>query len=345
MMKKHTALFIALVFILVKGFSQPVIYANQVGFDTGSPKVAVVGVDHDLTGKTAFTLVNVSTKETAFNGVLSGPQTIDEWTPGKIYYHADFSAFNTAGKYQVNVVIDSKTYSSYPFVIEKDALARLTISSIIHYYNKQRANTPAELEADKHMHLIGGGDKTVDVHGGWCDASGDVSKYFSHLAYANFMSPQQTPMVVWSMESASEGIPGLLTQWHLKDSLDDEALYGADYMMRSLSPDNYFYMTVFSYFNKDPNARRIVGLHANSVTTDEYQCAFREGGGMAIAALARISRWKKHGEYTSAQYLDAAKRAFAHLLKYNTKYDDDGKENIIDDYCAYGCHRTLDSNR
>ena len=148
------------------------------------------------------------------------------------------------------------------------------------------------------------------------------------------MSPQQTPLVVWSMESASEAIPGLLTKWNIKDSLDNEALYGADYMMRALSKDDYFYMIVFSYFNKDPNARRIVGLHANSVTTDEYQCAFREGGGMAIAALARISQWKKHGEYTSAQYLDAAERAFAHLLKYNTKYDDDGKENIIDDYCA-----------
>jgi hypothetical protein len=55
---------------------------------------------------------------------------------------------------------------------------------------------------------------------------------------------------------------------------------------------------------------------------------------MAIAALARISQWKKHGAFTSQQYLDGAKRAFAHLLINNTKYDDDGKENIIDDYCA-----------
>jgi hypothetical protein len=104
--------------------------------------------------------------------------------------------------------------------------------------------------------------------------------------------------------------------------------------MRNLSPQNYFYMTIFSYFNKDPEARRVVGLRANSVTTNEYQCAFREGGGMAIAALARISRWKVNGDYTSAQYLDAARRAYAHLVVNNTKYDDDGKENIIDDYCA-----------
>ncbi len=30
----------------------------------------------------------------------------------------------------------------------------------------------------------------------------------------------------------------------------------------------------------------------------------------------------------------APKRAFANLLVNNTRYDDDGKENIIDDYCA-----------
>jgi hypothetical protein len=258
---------------------------------------------------------------------------ITEWAPGKHFYKADFSAFTQAGKYRLSVTLSGKIYTSDIFNIGVNELAKLTIPSVIHYYHKQRANTPAELAADSKMKLFGS-DKTVDVHGGWCDASGDVSKYFSHLAYANFMSPQQTPLVTWSMINADEAIPGLLTKLGVKDSLENEALWGADYMMRSLSDSSYFYMTVFSYFNKNPDARRIVGLHANSVTTNEYQCAFREGGGMAIAALARISRWKKHGDFTSKQYLDGAERAFAHLLIYNTKYDDDHKENIIDDYCA-----------
>ncbi|MGN6395311.1 MAG: glycoside hydrolase family 9 protein [Mucilaginibacter sp.] len=327
-------LFVAVCILSLTSFAQTIIYANQVGFDSRGPKIAVISADKPLIRKTVFNLVNTTTNKSEFTGVLSGPATINDWMPGKSYYQADFSAFKRAGKYVIKVTIDGKTASSFPFIIEEDALAKLTLSSIIHYYNKQRANTPQEIEADTHMKLQGGGDKTVDIHGGWCDASGDVSKYFSHLAYANFMSPQQTPLVVWSMESASEGIPQLLNKWKLKNKLDDEALYGADYIMRALSKDDYFYMIIFSYFNKDPHARRIVGLRANSVTTDEYQAAFREGGGMAIAALARISRWKKHGEYTSKQYLDAAKRAFAHLLKYNIKYDDDGKENIIDDYCA-----------
>jgi hypothetical protein len=258
---------------------------------------------------------------------------VTDWFPGKVFYQADFSKLSKAGSYRLEFADGKELFSSDKFTITEGALAKLTLSSIIHYYNKQRANSPEELEADQHIKLYGS-DKTVDLRGGWCDASGDVSKYFSHLAYANFVSPQQIPLVTWSMESVDERIPTLLIKWGLKDSLENEALFGADYIMHSLSPENYFYMTVFSYFSKDPNARRVVGLHANSVTTDEYQCAFREGGGMGIAALARISRWKKHGAFSSEQYLDGAKRAFAHLLINNTKYDDDGKENIIDDYCA-----------
>jgi hypothetical protein len=326
-------LLIGLILFTVTVFAEPVIYVNQIAFDSNSPKMAVVQFDAKQADKLTFSITDAATNKPAFKGTLIGPQVIAEWFPGKTYYKADFSVLNKPGKYKLTITSGGKAYNSYAFEIGEHAIARQTIASIIHYYNKQRANTPQELDADAKMQLFGS-TQTVDMRGGWCDASGDVSKYFSHLAYANYVSPQQTPLVTWSMVGASEAIPQLLTKWNIKDSLDNEALYGADYMMRALSKDDYFYMIVFSYFNKDPNARRVVGLLANSVTTNDYQCAFREGGGMAIAALARISRWKKNGAFTSEQYLDGAERAFAHLLKNNTKYDDDGKENIIDDYCA-----------
>jgi hypothetical protein len=313
--------------------AKPVIYINQVAFNTGAPKIALIGDDKAYKGIVEFNLVDDNSQKVVFTGVIGREMQIPEWTPGQHFYKADFSAFNQTGKYRLSVIISGKAYTSDAFKIGVNELAKLTIPSVLHYYHKQRANTPAELAADSKMKLFGN-DKTVDVHGGWCDASGDVSKYFSHLAYANFMSPQQTPLVTWSMISADEAMPVLLAQLKVKDSIENEAFWGADYLMRSLSDSSYFYMTVFSYFNKDPNARRIVGLHANSVTNNEYQCAFREGGGMAIAALARISRWEKHGDFTSKQYLDGAERAFAHLVIYNTKYDDDHKEDIIDDYCA-----------
>jgi Glycosyl hydrolase family 9/Cellulase N-terminal ig-like domain len=318
------------------------ISVNQAIFPPNAPKIAVVSSDTAF-GNTQFSLVD-SAGWTVFNGTLNAPESINEWAPGLFFYPANFSSFSKPGRYRLHVgppdtvvdqgrVLHLRGFASEPFDIGDADWARPMVASIIHYYHEQRANTPPEMKADSQLRLYGS-DRRVDLHGGWCDASGDVSKYFSHLAYANFMSPQQIPLVTWSLINAGENLHQQLASWNLTDSLNAEALWGADYITRSLDPAGYFYMTVFSYFNKDPDARRVVGLHANSVTTDEYQCAFREGGGMAIAALARISRWGKSGDYTPKQYLDAARRGYAHLVVNNTKYDDDGKENIIDDYCA-----------
>jgi len=304
------------------------IHLNQAIFPPDGSKIAVV---EGRTDDHVFDVVDAA-GHSVFRGQLGRRETIPDWS-AEGFYQADFSVLHRPGTYRLMVDAGDTLISSVPFTIGNADWARLLISSIIHYYNQQRANTPMELEADRHL-LLYGSDKRVDLHGGWCDASGDVSKYFSHLAYANFMSPQQIPLVTWSLVNTGEVLHDQLYRWGLTDSLVREALWGADYITRSLSPEGYFYMTIFSYFKKDPEARRVVGLRANSVTTDEYQCAFREGGGMAIAALARISRWHKNGDYTSQQYLDAARRAYAHLVVNNVRYDDDGKENIIDDYCA-----------
>jgi hypothetical protein len=333
-MKYLQSLFVGLVLSFsFTAIAQPVIYVNHVAYDTNGPKQAVVSLDELFKTNLKFSLINAVNRKTVFSSVLKSSGSISEWFPGKHYYSADFSAFRQAGKYQLYIARQGKTVSSETFEIGEQALAKLTLGAIVHYYHKQRANTPQELAGDEKM-LLYGSDKTVDIRGGWADASGDISKYFSHLAYANFMSPQQIPNVAWSMANTYESIPETLQKLSIKDSLASEALWGADYMMRSLSKEGYFYMTVFSYFKPDISARRVVGLEADSKTTSDYQCAFREGGGMGIAALARISGWKEAGTFTSAQYLEAAKRAYAHLAANNLKYTDDGKENIIDDYCA-----------
>jgi hypothetical protein len=169
----------------------------------------------------------------------------------------------------LQIEADGKPFTSFDFESGKTALAAQTVPAIIGFYQHQRANSPDELQADGHLLLFGSTNR-VDLHGGWCDASGDVSKYFSHLAYANFMSPQQTPLVVWSMVNTVEIAPALLDRLDAKTSLMDEALYGAAFVMRSLSTSNYFYKTVFSYFKKNPEARRVVGLLADSKTTSDY---------------------------------------------------------------------------
>jgi len=310
-----------------------VIHVNQVAYDQTAPKFAVMETGNRLPKSSRFRIKDALTLATVFEGSLAGGQECKEWCPGRYFYQADFSSFRQPGHFRLATDRNGKEYHSFDFEIGKVALAAQTVPAIIQFYQHQRANSPEESKADQHL-LLYGSTNRVDLRGGWCDASGDVSKYFSHLAYANFMSPQQTPLVVWSMVNVVDTAPALLDSIKAKTPLMDEAIYGADYVMRSLSPEGYFYMTVFSYFKKDPEARRVVGLLADSKTTSDYQCAFREGGGMAIAALARISQWKRNGEFSWRQYLGGAERAFAHLQANNTKYDDDGKENIIDDYCA-----------
>src|SRR3984957_20762747 len=263
------------------------ISVNQAIFPPNAPKIAVIASD-TLLAHPLFVVIDEK-GNLAFTGRLSDPQTINDWASGRYFYQADFSSVTKPGHYWLKI---NPEISSEKFEIGDADWARPMVAAIIHYYHEQRANTPPEMKADSQLRLYGS-DRRVDLHGGWCDASGDGSKYFSHLAYANFMSPQQIPLVTWSLINAGENLRQQLASWNLTDSLNAEALWGADYITRSLDPAGYFYMTVFSYFNTDPDARRVVGLHANSVTTDEYQCAFREGGGMAIAALARISRWGK----------------------------------------------------
>ena len=310
-----------------------IIHINQVAFDESAPKQAVVETADTLTLPAKFRITNIAGNKTFFEGVVSNDMPAKEWFEGRHFYRADFSSFKEPGTFLLRIKYKKKELSSSPFEVGYQILEKQSIPAVFEFFKHQRANSPEELNADKHL-LLYGSNKRVDVHGGWCDASGDVSKYFSHLAYTNFMSPQQTPNVVWSMVNSIETAGSVIKDIKDNSAFTAEALYGADYLVRSLSPEGYFYMTIFSYFKKDPEERRIVGLLADSKTTSDYQCAYREGAGMAIAALARIAQWKQNGEFTSEQYISAAKRAFKHVEINNLKYDDDGKENIIDDYCA-----------
>ncbi|HEX7652509.1 MAG TPA: glycoside hydrolase family 9 protein, partial [Verrucomicrobiae bacterium] len=313
--------------------SDLLIHVNQLGFDSAGPKMAVVESATELPAHLAFELQSVTTGKSVFSGELTTNTPVADWFPGRAFYRVDFSAWTNAGTYRVALTAPGWTSQSAEFVIASQILATATIPAITGFYHHQRAASPEELSADQHL-LLYGSTNAVDLHGGWCDASGDVSKYFSHLAYANVMSPQQTPLVVWSLANAYEKAAGAMTNAADQAALAAETLYGADYVRRALSPAGYFYMTVFSYFKKDPAARRVVGLLADSKTTADYQCAYREGGGLGIAALAHVSRWHQNGDYPWQEYLAGAERAFAHLEQNNLRYDDDGRENLIDDYGA-----------
>ena len=55
---------------------------------------------------------------------------------------------------------------------------------------------------------------------------------------------------------------------------------------------------------------------------------------LELRQLARAARLKISGEFDSKDYLSFAVKAFKHLEKHNREYLENGRENIIDSYCA-----------
>jgi len=217
---------------------------------------------------------------------------------------------------------------SEPFYLESQVLLKRTLSTVLGYFTQQRCEDPWE-QQDRSLPFFGNRQGTADVHGGWYDASGDVSKYMSHLSYANFMNPQQTPMVVWGLLSHLER----RSEHHeagMRARLSAEAKHGADFLCRMQDEEGYFYMTVFDQWKKDLDRRVICTFKKQTGELLEgYQCGYRQGGGVAIAALARSAV-----ALSEPRYLEAARRGYEHLEEHNLLYLDDGKENVIDDYCA-----------
>ena len=310
-------------------------FYNQVGYDVGQP-ISVIVKSDNLSDGAEF---SVMSGETAVKtGKLSAGTNPDNWLNNGKFYVADLTGL-TAGKYTLQVSENGQPQNSGEFTVAENALAKNTLASVLNYFYDDRADDPTVEGWDKQMPVYKS-DKKLDVHGGWYDASGDVSKYLSHLSYANYLNPQQIPLTVWSLAFASERIPALLASTSTKAKTADEAAYGADFLVRMLAEEGFFYMTVFDNWGSLMGKREICAFSgSDGIKSTDYQTAFREGGGMAIAGLASAARLQLKGDFTSEQYLAAAEKAYKHLsekqgIGKSCAYCDDGKENIIDDYTA-----------
>ncbi|PSU94086.1 chitobiase [Photobacterium kishitanii] len=310
---------------------------NHLGYERFNTKQALLQTTSQTLSGHAELVCN-QTNQTVMQLPLVACGTTAQWHTGNIY-QVDFSACQDAGEYRIRYAnIESTVFS-----IAEGLLMRRTFSDVLHYFKSQRCSGIYD-QADNQALLLNS-DLRIDVRGGWYDASGDVSKYLSHLSYANYLNPQQTPMIVWNMLKAYEIAED---QADIADftrvRLLEEALFGADFLVRMQSDDGFFYMTVFDKWSKSPAQRDICAYATqDGIKTDDYQAGFRQGGGAAIAALAaaaRIttlpscSRIPHYDDPQSERYLQAAERGYWHLKQHNIAYLNDNTENIIDEYCA-----------
>ena len=302
---------------------------NHIGYEMHGPKQAILMTRQASLPETTAVLLDAHTHQTVQQCPLHATGSVDNWHQGN-FYQIDFSGITAPGQYYLRVG-ESR---SAVFEIGHALLMQQTFSDVLHYFKSQRCSGIFDAQ-DKQVPLLGT-SSTVDVHGGWYDASGDVSKYLSHLSYANYLNPQQIPMVVWNMLKGLELLNGQVDVAPFsRTRLIDEALFGADFLVRMQNPNGFFYMTVFDKWSKDIEQREICAYATQlGHKSDDFQAGFRQGGGVAVAALAAAARLDTHGEYRQTDYLERAERGYWHLKEHNLAYLNDGTENIIDEYCA-----------
>jgi hypothetical protein len=319
------------------------ILTNHLGYDIGAPKSAVVELDRPgVAPQVALLLLDDGTRIE-----LAAPDSasVDSWRTGA-YSRVDFDDVDRPGRYVLTAAVGDEIITSEPFAIGTERLPAGTLSDILFAFKAGRSS--GEIDRKDAAALLYGDPSgfTVDARGGWLDASGDTSKFLSHLTYSPTMSPQQIPLCAWAFLEARDRLREGHPRFHraLGARLRDEALFGADFLMRFRTPDGAFYSGIFDALTKQLEERVINAPLPECVRTDRYRASYRGGGGLAIAALARASRESDHGDFTSPEYLAAALRAFDDLEAHNTEYLfgldladgtlTDSSESIVDDYCA-----------
>ncbi|PWB77730.1 MAG: glycoside hydrolase [Holophagae bacterium] len=330
------------------------ILTNHIGYEVEGPKRAVVQVaDGDQVG--ACTIRDAANDRAVLEAVPVRVGRVDGWREWAFWTIA-FDQLRTPGSYVVECAMPDRRLRSYPFVVARDLLESHTISDVISYFKGQRSDGVKD-KADRSIGFEGLEGTRIDAHGGWYDATGDYGKHLSHLSFSTYFNPQQLPLAAWSLLTARELLAARSDRnfRQIERRLLDEAMVGADYLVRVHRPGGSFYRSVSAPgFEKAPQDRLIVpamtGFRIKRTQTDtgdhaaikqpdgadlrDYEVGYRAGGGVAIAALAMASTVPVSGDFSNADYLRVAEEAFTYLEQHNLLYANDGQENIVDDYCA-----------
>jgi Glycosyl hydrolase family 9/Cellulase N-terminal ig-like domain len=328
------------------------ILTNHVGYNANGPKHAVI-LASATDQFTSCSLNDSATNQKVLDIPAQHAGPVKKWRDWD-FWTLDFDSFSTEGSYYLTCTSGNGSLESYPFKIQRLLLERNTLSDAVYFFKEERSTGLMD-KADRHLPYDGKkGGPTLDAHGGWWDATGDYGKHLSHLSFSTYFNPQQIPFVTYCFFKSAE----LLTARKVPEMIRyqarmfDEAMYGADYLVRVKVPGGSFYRSISTGGPKQvPELRKVAGemkkfgIYTTSGESPrgiveqanndiEYEVSYRSGGGVAIAALAIASGYPFSGEFKNADYLKAAEDSFDFLEKNNPKLTNDGKENIVDDYCA-----------
>lgn len=324
------------------------VLTNHIGYDTDATKTAVFQGEKNVPAK-SFQVLSYLDDSVVFTGTPTPVGEVDNWQTG-YYYTVNFDELKTDGKYYINVVTDKGEYKSFPFIIEYNVIEYKTLSSAAYYFKAQRPTGEFEA-AERSLPFRGEREGRQDVRGGWFDATGDYGIHMSHLSHTTYFNPQQAAFSAYAFFKIND----LLEEspydefTMLKRRMLDEAMYGADFIMRMRAPSGTFFRSkgraeafkpvnttrIISFEYREPKTRKGGGVTEgfDEIKDVNYEVSFRSGGGYAIATLAYAARTTYPSCYAKEEYLNSAISALCYLEQNNELYANDGKWNLIDEYC------------
>jgi hypothetical protein len=208
------------------------VLANQVGYALTGPKSAVVASNFFPAGATTLGVHLVEArgdpvlkKEVPCAGrIYSGRP--DDW--GWYFWRVDFSEYQKPGEYRLECHSDAARGESFPFVIERGAIANRTAASAVDFFFVQRCGFDVPgWHAACHLDDAKLPDGThLDVTGGWHSA-GDYNKPMwqfgdSGASYALAKAFETNPQLFDDFKRDSANLPAAL----------DEAWWGAKFLAK-----------------------------------------------------------------------------------------------------------------
>ncbi len=213
-----------------------VIRINQLGYATGSKKVAVFGTKSDLK-ISDFDVVDAVSGKKLFSGKAG--QNYGKYGPFKTTYRLDFSALKKKGKY----ILRAGNAESPQFSVN-DEVYNGTADFCLRYMRQQRSGFNPFLKDSCHTYdgytlYAPVPDSTyIDVVGGWHDAS-DYLQYSTTSANATYhllAAYRDFPKVFADTKQAN----GLDGKNNIPDVLD-EAKWGIDWLLKMHPKDDWMF--------------------------------------------------------------------------------------------------------
>ncbi|MDP6124272.1 MAG: glycoside hydrolase family 9 protein [Candidatus Latescibacteria bacterium] len=292
--------------------ARPQVFINQVGFDIGDDKIAIVQAKAESTTTGIFEVID-DVGYPVLVGDLQYRGEVTHWS--ERYWAADFSAIVDPGAYRVVADIGGDADTSAVFVVGADAIPAATLRLAYEFFHPQRCGTavPGWHEA---CHLddaqLPDGSQ-FDAAGGWHDA-GDYGKYmlFQQLAsWSLFEAYSRQPLFFDAID----------VDGNQRADIIDEALWGVIWIFKMADLERGH----FRGHVKSPNSWLPPSQETDNIpaTGDERPLVDEPAwnySGLALASLALAhiyesdlgylaaaeSLWTTHTQHRSGEQMLAA---------------------------------------